>query len=344
MNNGKILSAQEVENTSVAPTVSVIIPAYNAAMYIDEALQSVFAQTFSDYEVIVINDGSPDTDELERVIEPYRARIVYIKQENRGPSGARNAAILLAKGEYVALLDSDDTWLPDYLAEQIKALHETPSLDLIYSDAFLVGDSSLAGQSFMQSVPMSSAVTFEKLLRWECSIITTCVVARKQALIDAGLFDENFYRAEDYDLWLRLAHSGRQISYQWKVLARHRLHQASLAADRKRMVQDQSRVLQKLAAMLPLSQEMQDLMATQIAKCEAYLHLYDSKQHLCARNYKQAAEALESANKISPSFKLQVMLLGLRFVPSLLHRVYMLRHQNSAREIVSMTSEVKPNA
>src|ERR671939_2007579 len=97
------------------PAVSVIIPAYNAAAHIGAALDSVFAQTFTDYEVIVVNDGSPDTPELERALDAYAGRLLYVRQENRGPSGARNAGIRRARGEYVALLDSDDLWLPAYL-------------------------------------------------------------------------------------------------------------------------------------------------------------------------------------------------------------------------------------
>src|SRR5947209_18801381 len=112
--------AVEGRRADDAPAVSVIIPAYNAAQYIGEALDSVFAQTFTDYEVIVVNDDSPDTAELERALAPYRERVVYIKQENRGPGGARNTAILKARGECVALLDSDDVWLPTFLAEQME--------------------------------------------------------------------------------------------------------------------------------------------------------------------------------------------------------------------------------
>src|SRR5262245_48281148 len=102
------------------PAVSVVIPAYNCADFIAETLDSVFSQTFDNYEVIVINDGSPDTESLERVLAPFQDRIVYLKQDNQGPSGARNSAIRHARSAYVAMLDSDDIWLPDYLAEQMQ--------------------------------------------------------------------------------------------------------------------------------------------------------------------------------------------------------------------------------
>src|SRR5207253_10053745 len=120
--------------------------------------------------------------------------------------GARNTGILKARGEYVAFLDSDDVWLPSYLSEQMKALQENPSLDLIYANALLVGDSPLAGRSFMKLYPSRGAFAFETLLRWACTVITSCVVARRQTLVDAGLFDASFYYCEDFDLWLRLAH------------------------------------------------------------------------------------------------------------------------------------------
>src|SRR5713226_4394344 len=91
------------------PLVSVIIPAFNSAQYISETLSSVFGQNFLDFEVIVINDGSQDSEELERVLQPYLNRITYLKQENRGPSSARNAGIYQARGQFIALLDADDT-------------------------------------------------------------------------------------------------------------------------------------------------------------------------------------------------------------------------------------------
>jgi glycosyltransferase involved in cell wall biosynthesis len=102
-----------------SPLVSVIIPAYDVAEFIGEALDSVFAQTFTDYEVIVINDGSPDTAKLERALAPYLSRIVYLKQENRGVSAARNTGINAARGSLIAFLDGDDVWLPNYLEVQV---------------------------------------------------------------------------------------------------------------------------------------------------------------------------------------------------------------------------------
>ena len=138
--------------TNPAPKVSVIIPSYKTADLIAACLDSVFAQTYSDFEAIVVNDGSPDTPELEKVLQPYMDRIVYIKQENKRAAGARNNAIRQARGEFVAFLDSDDTWFPNHLASQMQLFAEDSSLDLVYCDGILVRD---AGQEyeFMKQCP-----------------------------------------------------------------------------------------------------------------------------------------------------------------------------------------------
>ena len=122
------------------PKISVIIPSYKTASLIARCLDTVMAQTYQDFEAIVVNDGSPDTPELEKVLEPYMDRIVYIKQQNKRCAGARNTAIKAARGEFLAFLDSDDTWYPEHLESQMKQFTDDPSLDLVYSDSLLVGD------------------------------------------------------------------------------------------------------------------------------------------------------------------------------------------------------------
>ncbi len=313
------------------PAVAVVIPAYNAAAHVGEALESVFAQTFTDYEVIVVNDGSPDTPDLERALDPYRSRIVYLVQENQGPSAARNAALLKARAEYVAFLDSDDIWEPEHLAEQMRTLREDPSLDLVYQDALLFGEGVPPGLTFMQAAPSRGPATFESLLRFECSVITSCVAARKQSLIEAGLFDPRFYRSEDYDLWLRLAHRGGRLAYRQRVTARHRVHGGSLAADMTRMFESQIEVYCKLARELTLSPRALRLVDEQIKRCRADIAYKEGKQQFEARRYAQAAEALSAANEFYRSRKLSVVVTGLRVAPRLLWRLYRLR-ERSLRE------------
>jgi len=299
------------------PVVSIIIPAYNTAEYIREALESVLAQTFTNFEMIVVNDGSPDTPRLEAAIEPLRAQFVYLKRENGGPSAARNTGIREAKGEYVAFLDSDDSWFPAFLASQISLLRTDPTLDLVYSDLLLFGDSRFAGKNFMQVHPSKGSTTFESVLVEDCQIPTSGVVARRQALLDAGLFDEQFVRCEDYDLWLRLAHRGGRIAYHCNVLGRHRVHSKSLAAEGEKLLEAEIEVIEKLARTLQLTLHQRSLIDYRVRRARAYLELARGKAALLAGQPKVARVSLGKANRFLHSAKLSAVLLGLRCSPQL---------------------------
>lgn len=313
------------------PAVSVIIPAFNAARYIGEALDSVFAQTFWDFEVIVVNDGSDDTEELERLIEPNRERIVYLRQDNAGPSGARNTGIQKAQGEYLAFLDSDDIWMPEYLSQQVSILRNDDSLAVVCADAHLFGDSPLAGRTFMEVWPSREPVTFEKLISFQCAILTMCVVVSKQAVVRAGLFDTRFLRSEDHDLWLRLALNSERFAYQHRVLAYHRLHSESLAANYESLHLSQIEVYRKLLGEWDLTMERRQLTEQQIIRCQAALALQQGKLQIISGQYPQAAEALRSANGYYRSNKLKLALLSLRCAPGLLRRVFQLYQRLAAR-------------
>jgi len=314
------------------PFVSVVIPAFNVAKYIAETLASVFAQTFKDFEVIVINDGSPDTEELERVLRPYLDRITYIKQPNRGPSSARNAGIRRARACFIALLDADDLWLPEYLSQQLSAFQREPALDLVYADALLYGDGTRDGKSFMDVFPSAGSVTLEALLEQRCVVITSCVVARRQALLDAGLFDERYYRSEDFDLWVRLAHRGAKLAYQRRVLAQHRVRGDSLAADRTRMHRSAIEVYENLTRKLELTPLQHRLIETEITKYQAALILADGKSALAAGDHEQAARLLGRARDLQRNIgqsdlKLRFVLSCLNVAPRALQRVYQLRER-----------------
>lgn len=311
--------------TPASLAVSVIIPAYNSAQFICEALDSVFAQDFSDHETILVNDGSPDTEHLEEVLAPCRDRIIYLKQENRGPAAARNAAIRTARGEYVAFLDSDDAWLPNYLSVQMRALRGDPGLDLVYSDAIMFGDSTFSGGLFSEHNPSRGEANFESLVRWDCTVITSCTVARKEALVAAGLFDESFYHAEDFDLWLRLAHRGGRIGYHKEVLAKRRLHGASLGAQNIALLAGEIRVYEKLLRTLSLSRELRELTERQMERRRAELAIEQGKQQLRAGRYAEAVEEFTRANDLFQRRKLRYTILGLRIAPRLFRHFYNLR-------------------
>lgn len=303
------------------PAVSVIIPAYNVADYIGEALDSVFAQTFTDYEVVVINDGSPDTPQLEQALAPYLPRILYLKQENRGAAAARNAGLRVARGRFVAFLDSDDFWLPDYLAEQIKFI-DSSGADLVYADALLIGDSPLAGRTYMETAPSHGEVTAESLLALRCNVITSGVIARRRLVIEVGMFDEAIRRAHDFDLWLRLAKHGARLTYQRRVLLKHRILESGLSGDIISQQQRALQVLERIRQRGDLTAPEQAVLAETLEKTKAGLKVEQGRLYLLQKDFAGAAEAFAAANKFYRSWKLHTVLLALRLVPRLLWRVY----------------------
>jgi len=303
--------------TRTAPTVSVIIPAYNSASFITQTLESVLAQTFKDFEVIVINDGSPDTDEFERGLQAYMSRIVYLKQDNQGPSAARNLGILRARGEYLAFLDADDLWFPEYLHEQMKLFKQKPPLDLVYSDALQYYSCMADGVPYSHDCPSRGPVTFESLLTEECQIPTSAAIVRKQVVQDAGLFDEALWRSEDYDLWLRIAHQGASIAYQSSVLGLRRVRLDSLAAQNIKMLESMVGVLRKLDVQLGLTIERRALLQRKIVRTQAHVDLERGKAYLQQGRLREAVDALHSANGFFHRPKLALILLALRLSPRL---------------------------
>lgn len=314
-----------VENRSGrVPAVSVIIPAYNVTAYIRDAIESVFAQTFPDYEVIVVNDGSPDTEDLERALAPYRDRIIYIKQQNRGLSGARNTGIRAARAPLVALLDADDMWEPEYLAVQVASMNADPSLDLLYPNGVIFGDVVEAGRECMSLSPSDGEVTFERLLTQECNVLVF-VTARRQALIDAGLFDESLRSTEDFDLWLRMAKQGARIGYHRTVLARYRRRRGSLSSDPIWMLRSVLRVMAKLEARTDLTPGERAAVASKRAQFEAALRLKEGKKAFFERNVERAIAGLTDANIVFRSRKINLTVMLLRVAPRLLFFLYNLR-------------------
>ena len=313
-------------NVSAArtPAVSIIMPSYNVAQFIDDALRSVFAQTFTDYEVIVVNDGAPDTEELERVLEPYRERIVYIKQENRGLSGARNTAIRAARAPLIALLDPDDIWEPNYLAVQVAAMQSDPTIDVLYPNATLFGSPLDAGRKFMDLSPSEGEVTFESLLRQRCTVMIS-VIARRETIMRVGMFDESLRSVEDFDLWLRIIKAGGRIAYHRQAVVRYRRRPGSLSSDPVWMYQHALQVLDKAERTLDLVPAERAVLEETRARFRASLRFYEGKRAFTRGDAKAAIDGLSEANLYFKSRKIALALFFLRFAPRLLLRAYDMR-------------------
>jgi glycosyltransferase involved in cell wall biosynthesis len=289
------------------PRVSVIVPSYNTASLIANCLDSVFAQTFSDFEVIVVNDGSPDTAQLEQVLLPYREKIVYIHQQNKGAAGARNTAIARARGEFLAFLDSDDSWLPDHLASQMNLFQTDSATDLVYADAQLIRDSGHP-KTFMEKCPSEGSATFETLVVESCQIPISTVVARKSAIVKAGGFDEKIGRCDDYDMWLRTAFSGARIAFSRKPQARLFLGRPdSLGGSQSKMTEACWKILEKTVQTLPLNDTQQKLVRDRAAEFKARCLLEQGKVQLHERHPEKARALFAEANQHFRTLKLSMV-------------------------------------
>ena len=308
-----------------SPLVSVIIPAYDVAKFIGEALNSALAQSFKDYEVIVVNDGSPDTSELERTLAPYLPRIVYLKQENRGVSAARNRGIKAARGSLIAFLDGDDVWMPNYLEVQVKRIQADPSIDVLYPNVVMFGDSSPEdGEEFMTLCPSNGEVTFERLLLQECNV-SNCSIARKETIVRAGMFDESLRSVEDFDLWLRVIKGGGRIAYHRDVLARYRRRQGSLTADPIWLSEHILAVLEKVKQRDDLTASERATVENQYEHFHALLRLHQGKHAFFSGDTAGAIKGLTEANRFFRNRKTSFTLMMLRVAPRLLLRAYDLR-------------------
>jgi glycosyltransferase involved in cell wall biosynthesis len=186
--------------------VSVIIPTYNSAAYLVEAVRSVLAQTWQDFEILVVDDGS--TDGTADALGAFRERVRYLRQDRAGPAVARNRAILSARGKYVAFLDADDVWLPPKVARQVALMNARPELVLSYTDFSRGPEGVAAGESQLKHYAhKATGDVFYPLFRTNF-IHTSTVLVRREALAGSGLFDPGLRGSEDIELWLRLARRG----------------------------------------------------------------------------------------------------------------------------------------
>lgn len=304
------------QSSQINPQVSVIVPSYNTAGLIATALDSVLQQSFGDFEIIVVNDGSPDTPELEKVLEPYQSKIIYVRQSNKRAGGARNTALGRSRGEFMAFLDSDDSWLPDHLAAQMQMFKDDPSLDLVYSNCVLVGNGR-ASEEFMAQCPSDGMADFSALVVERCQIPISSVVARKKIFERAGLFDESLARCDDYDMWLRAAFLGAKIGYSRMVQARLSTGRpGSLGASSVKMNEAYLNILQKAEQILPLNTQQREMVQARANQIRGQYLLERGKLSLREGKFDDARNLLSEANAILRRNKIRLVLLGLSIAPS----------------------------
>jgi glycosyltransferase involved in cell wall biosynthesis len=259
-------------------TVDVIIPAFNAAKYLPAALESVASQTFEDWQIVLVDDGS--TDNTAQVVAPFIHRfgpkLKYIQQENRGMSAARNTAIRASTSEFIALLDADDVWTSHRLAESIQAFATRPRAGIAYGLITYMDQDGRPLETFEGNVGHVEGRIAPYIYMRKVELPCVTVTIRRACIDQVGLFDETMRSTEDRDLWLRIA-LHHEVAFIPKVLAFYRTSPGSVSTNAQRMLQAQLQFIRK-----HYGAEGCGLLPRQIS---------------WARAYKQRADALKAQGK-----------------------------------------------
>ena len=189
-----------MEKTGKNPLVSVISPTYNRGWIVKEAIDSVLAQDYVNFELIVVDDGS--TDNTHDILDSYQNNILVLRQNNKGVSAARNRGLAAASGHFIAFLDSDDTWLPQKLSRQVDFFQSNPDALICQTEEIWIRNNVRVNPKKRHKKP--SGMIFEPSLSL-CLVSPSAVMIKKNLFEEVGLFDETLPACEDYDLWLRIS-------------------------------------------------------------------------------------------------------------------------------------------
>lgn len=314
------------------PSVSVIIPAYRVTGCVADAIDSVLTQTFRESEIIVINDGCPDTVNLEAVLAPYLAKnqIRYIRQENRGVSGARNAGIRAARASLVTVLDADDILCPTTLEVWLEMMRNHPNAGMVYGNAVFFGGTRLDGQEMMRYYPsVANDVSYADLITRRAWVFG-CAMFRRERLLDVGLYDESLRKAEDYDLALRVARSGAAIRNTTDVVYRYRIRPDGLTIQSGDIRAWRIRALEKQQKDPGLSAAENEMIVAELRYQNAENSLEESKAALLGGEYRLARSRLREANRELRSPRLVIVLLVLLTLPAALRQFALFRERRLA--------------
>lgn len=238
------------------PFISVIIPNYNYGHFIKNCLKSILAQALTDYEVIVIDDGSTDNSRevVESMMPEFDGKLRYYFQNNQGVAVARNTGLDLANGKYIAFLDADDIWHDHALQALVERMISDPNLGLVYGNAEFrsAATGKPMGRRFYKGskhIPYHGNC-LDKLVIYGDFIVTSACISKKQILIEEGRFDERFKVGEDYDMWMRI--SGKYpIGYIDQVLCERSRHEKSTSRNYFAGAKARYLILKKILGLYP---------------------------------------------------------------------------------------------
>lgn len=311
------------------PTISVLVPAYRCADYIGDALRSLQAQTLSDWEAIVVDDGSPD--DLVGAMRPFAAdsRIRLLRTANEGVSAARNHALAVARAPLIALLDGDDRYAPDYLADMIHAIRTDERAGFATCDAHFFGNPRLDGVRFSAVTPMIPPVTLERVLTRQFNVFTACVLLAT-ALQDVGGWTTDLRSAEDLDLWIRLLERGWQCVFVPRPLHHYRRRPDSLSSARLPLLMGVAKVYDDATARLAGRPEQRTAIAMR-ETIDAEIAFEHGEALVLAGDVGAGLRELRRAGARTRSLSWRVALIGMRLLPRAAPRFMRWRMDAAAR-------------
>ncbi len=278
-----------------APRVAVIVPAYGVAHLVGEALESLRAQTFAEWECVVIDDGAPD--DVAGTVAPYLAdsRIRLLQTDNRGVSAARNRAVAETRAPYIALLDGDDLYRPDYLARIVTALDADPEARLATCNARIFGAVPHERVHAVRRAGSGATGTLGEVLDRSFAVYIGSAF-RRADFERVGGFDESMTHAEDFDLWVRLLLDGGHARWVDQVLAEYRVRPNSASASGTRMIRGNLRVYEKALEHLGGGPEA-GIAHRMIAENHAELAFEEAVSQVAAGDVARGLPALRAARR-----------------------------------------------
>jgi glycosyltransferase involved in cell wall biosynthesis len=322
------------------PAVSIIMPAYNVAPYVEQALRSALAQTFTDFEVIVVDDGSKDTTaEIVKTIAHEDARVRLVQQANRGLAGARNTALRAARGEMFALLDSDDVWEPQFLEAQMAILAARPDVDIVTGNGWYLNgpNHGQLARPFPDARPdpdLTSIIADE----WSVFIMS---VFRRRVYTTIGAFDEEMRSNEDYDFWLRAAMAGCAFVRNDRPLGHYRVRTDSLSASNVRMLRGILHVYTKLRPEILHRPAEMAILQRQISRFESELLAAEARLALEIADFEAAQEYLGALHARRGGASLRLAHFLSRWAPNVLKRAIRYKRPRTEAQMSASTTPVR---
>jgi glycosyltransferase involved in cell wall biosynthesis len=311
------------------PAVSIIMPAYNVAPYIASAIRSALVQTFTDFELIVVDDGSKDnTAEIVKSLMREDERVRLVQQANRGLAGARNTALRAARGEMFALLDSDDMWESEFLAAQLAILEARPDVDIVTGNGWYL-EGPRHGQLARPYPDPRPDPVLASIIGDEWSVFIMSVM-RRRVYTAIGPFDEEMRSNEDYDFWLRAAVAGFSFARNDRPLGYYRVRSDSLSASNVRMLRGILHVYRKLGPTIANRPAEIAILEQQVSRFETELLAAEARLAIEIADFEAAREHLGALHARRGGAALGVAHFLARWAPGTLKRMLRFKRPRAA--------------